>query len=127
MTMFRPVGARFARSVFGLLTIWCLGCASLDSVIQQLTGFGDRSTAACMTANESAPPSVEMALAPQPKASQTGDAGCGCTQCVGVETAPLSLVAAAQPTPDTFAETLGGPLSDNREPLVPPPQGLSIG
>lgn len=53
--------------------------------------------------------------------------GCGCMHCVGVEPAPPSLAVAPQPTPETFAEIRGGPLTDVREPLVPPPQARSIG
>lgn len=118
---------RIARLAFGLLAIWCLGCGAFDSLIQQLAGPGSRTQASCMTANESPQPESANAETLRAEAHPTGDVGCGCTHCVGVEPVSLPLAAAPQPTPETFAEILGGPSKDGREPLVPPPQISSIG
>jgi hypothetical protein len=126
--MLHSVPLRLTRSVFGLFTIWCLGCASFDSLIQQLVSGGASQSGSCMTTNESPrQPLTGSAVVADATADQRAIDGCGCTQCVGVETAVPSLAPTPQPTPDTFAEVLGAPLSDNSEPLVPPPQALSIG
>jgi hypothetical protein len=125
--MLHSVPLRLARSVFGLFTIWCLGCASFDSLIQQIVSGGASQAGSCMTASESPAQDTNAGNAVAAVQTEQRSEGCGCTQCVGVYPAPLTQAVAPQSIPDTFAELVGGPLTDNREPLVPPPQVSSIG
>jgi hypothetical protein len=80
-----------------------------------------------MTASESPAQDTNAGSSVASVQTERRSEGCGCTQCVGVYPAPLTQVVAPQSIPDTFAELVGGPLTDNREPLVPPPQVSSIG
>jgi hypothetical protein len=125
--MLIPVSLRLTRSVFGLFTIWCLGCASFDSLIEQLLSGRAGTASSCMTATESPVQHSNAHGAVTAVKNEKESNGCGCTQCVGVDPAPMPQAAPARSLPDTFAELPGPPLTDNREPLVPPPQLSSIG
>lgn len=115
-----------SRAVFGVLSIWCLGCSSLDIIIDRLV-HGDIATAGCVMADDPPVPSEsgrESRI--QQRADAAALAGCGCDHCVATPTPATTLAVLPHPTPDTVEHKLGSALSVDREPLVPPPIGRTI-
>lgn len=119
--MLGSLSTRLSRAVFGALSIWCLGCTSLDIIIDRLV-LGDAPTTGCVMADD-APAQSGSTGTPrvQQSADSSGLAGCGCDHCIAVQTPGTGLAVVTHPTPETIEHKLGSALSVDREPLVPPP------
>jgi hypothetical protein len=127
MSRRRPFSRRALTAGIGLLTVWCLGCSSLDLLAE--TWFqGD---AECMafdrndegaggsTVSESARPGSQASVSEQ-------DAhDCGCASC-HAPPAPLSVVASVPPVgPFVAAAGVRLPPSVRPDPLIPPPEVIA--
>src|SRR5258705_9109758 len=124
--MIASLPTRLSRAVFGLLSIWCLGCTSLDIIIDRLV-HRDAATSGCVMADD-APVQGSSDRTPtvQPSADRSVVAGCGCDHCVAVQTPATAVAVAPLPTPDAVEHRLGNPLDVSQEPLVPSPLAGTI-
>jgi hypothetical protein len=101
--------------------MWCLGCTSLDIIIEQLVR-GDAPTSSwVMTDDAPARSGTDGAPSVTASADDSVLAGCGCDHCIAVQTPATTLAALQHPTPESVDDELGNALSVDREPLVPPP------
>ncbi|HEU4996136.1 MAG TPA: hypothetical protein VFT29_15070, partial [Gemmatimonadaceae bacterium] len=119
--MIGSLPTRVSRAVFGLLSIWCLGCTSLDVIIDRLVHH-DAAASGCVMADD-APVQGSGNGTPtmQPSVDHSVVAGCGCDHCIAVQTPATAVAVAPLPTPDAVEHRLGNQLDVAREPLVPPP------
>lgn len=119
--MLRSLPTRLSRAVVGVLSVWCLGCTSLDIIIDRLV-HGGATMAGCVRA-EDAPVEPGRDGVPTVQQSEADPAfeGCGCSQCIAVQAPATALARAPHPTPNAVEQQLGGALRVDREPLVPPP------
>ncbi|MEX2154204.1 MAG: hypothetical protein WD825_12765 [Gemmatimonadaceae bacterium] len=124
--MLRSLSTRISRAVFGVLSIWCLGCSSLDIIIDRLVHGGGDASGCVMSDDAPAPAGGDGTSIVEPTRDRTGLDGCGCDRCVAVQTPATGLAATPHPTPESVEHRLGSALSVYREPLVPPPIGLTI-
>ena len=119
--MLRSFPTRLSRAVVGVLSMWCLGCTSLDILIDRLV-HGNVPMSECAKADD-APAQSGTDGAPSVKTSADDPmlGGCGCDHCIAVQTPATTLAAVQHPTPETVEHKPGSALSVAREPLVPPP------
>lgn len=117
----RSLWTRIARAVFGLLSIWCLGCTAFDPIVDRLIGAGEASRASCMTMTEGTSESATGVAAGAASVDEPGEPGCGCTHCASVQAPTWTVAVVPHATPETAARRLGSALTDDREPSVPPP------
>jgi hypothetical protein len=103
----------------GLLTVWCLGCTSLDSLVETLVS-GDCDAAMTMAAVQDGQTSPTSAIGPTAISPAHVDA-CGCVSC-HAPSPPLALVAdATSPTPQVDAQAVSRPASVTHDLLTRPP------
>ena len=124
---------RVLHALTALVTVWCLGCAAFDPLLDGL--LGSRVGTGMLCASDSlrdVPTAATLDLAREdgaqavaaPAEGSVPRAGvvCGCQSCYA--TAPVLLAVAPDPllppSAPLFEPSL--PTSIEREPLVPPPQ-----
>lgn len=120
--MLRSLATRTSRVVLGALSIWCLGCASLDIVLDQLL-LGGATSELCVMPGDTAQQSLGDRVSTIRQSDDAPADACGCDHCVAVRAAVASAVAPQRLTPDSVAHVPGDAPSVIREPLVPPPIG----
>lgn len=124
--MRRSLGVRLSRAGFGLLAIWCLGCTSFDVLLDQMFSEQVAAGVTCAMSEAARPPSADGASAVRASPDESGSPSCECSHCVGAQSDATTVAVAPQPTPDTIQHQLGSALSFEREPLVPPPIGITV-
>jgi hypothetical protein len=124
--MLGPLSTRLSRAVFGVLSIWCLGCSSLDIIIDRLVHGGAQTSECAMSDDAPAQVNTDGISAVQASSDRAPLAGCGCDHCVAVQTPATTLAAIPHPTPEDVEHHLGSAISVFREPLVPPPIARTI-
>jgi hypothetical protein len=120
------LSTRMSRAVFGVLSIWCLGCSSLDIIIDRLVHGGGQATGCAMSDDAPVQSNSDDTSVVQSSPDRTGLAGCGCDHCVAVQTPATEIAVIPHPTPESVEHNLGSALSVYREPLVPPPIAPAI-
>ena len=128
---------RLARVAIAVITVWCLGCESFES----LAGSVDRTSSSRMNCGSdqtgSAVPSISDPVAAEAGGSShdrtvraldendPGSYSCSCSSCSSVS--PVTIAFALSPVPAPEVILTSAPLFESvkREPLVPPPQLLS--
>lgn len=124
--MLGSLSVRASRAVIGVLSVWCLGCSSLDVVIDRLVHGEAEANGCVMTDAAPTQSDTDGVQVVQPRPDRTAVVGCGCDHCVAVQTPATGLAAIPQPIPESVEHRLGSALSVYREPLVPPPIGSAI-
>jgi hypothetical protein len=115
-----------SRAVFGVLSIWCLGCSSLDIIIDRLVHGGAQTSECAMSDDAPAQSNTDGIPIVQASPDRTSLGGCGCDHCVAVQTPATVLAAIPHPTPEGVEHHVGSAPSVYREPLVPPPITAAI-
>jgi hypothetical protein len=126
-----PFSLRLSRAVVGLVTVWCLGCSSYESILTSLLGGRAVGMMACDT--ETATPSGRRVtdappgpLANNPTVSAPAEArgfDCGCGRSCHAPAPPVAVVPQPPALPsaaDQLAPT--APAAIARTPLLPPPE-----
>src|SRR5438045_7352340 len=126
--MMESPSARVSRAVVGVLSIWCLGCTSLDIIIDRLV-HGDAPIGGCVIAEDvpsPAQPSSNGAPTVQPSPEHSAAVGCGCDHCIAVQSPASAVAVLPHPTPDNGEQRFDSVPDVYREPLVPPPIARTI-
>ena len=114
----RRLALVLGRSLIALLTVWCLGCSSFETLLASWTDRGPSQAAAYVTAEEG--PST-------PSGTVGDDAGrddtCPCVHCAGARPVRPPVTSQVHPVPDTYPAAPPSFASVEHEPLVPPPRG----
>lgn len=114
---------KLANPLFAILAVWCLGCTSLDPLLDFAFGNQTRSQASCMTSDTGGNAEQGVAFSAAPVSDRDGFAdACGCSHCVGVQASAASVSPLSPPQPEVAVEKLGRALRADPKPLVPPPQ-----
>ena len=116
---------RTGHPMFAILAIWCMGCSSFDTLLDQAFGGSASAQSVCMTADVSQDLATQALIpAVQAEGDQGDELGCGCSHCVGVSAVAASASIVGHPTPEALIGKIGRALRADRQPLVPPPQGI---
>lgn len=122
---------RLTRALVGLVTVWCLGCSSYESIVASLLGAPSGSMMAC---GDESPVAPQIGAAPSEQSatravatiaatneSRSFDCGCGGScHAPSPQAAAVSSQTAPIPVALQFAPT--APTSLTRAPLLPPPE-----
>ena len=111
----RRLSVRITRSLTAFFAVWCLGCSSLNVLLDRLTGGSDTTVASCMSMGEQPDAVAGITIA-----SHRADA-CGCDHCVAVQGPPAVIARASEPIPHAIVRVVAFPPSVGRTPLHPPP------
>src|SRR5438105_4101874 len=106
---------RVTHVLTALLTVFCLGCESFDSLLDALVHRAGSAQVSCMTM------SADDSGTPDASAVTAVSASCGCDHCAAVQVAPPPPPIVPLPTPTEVVAVLGSALTVARPPLVPPP------
>ena len=120
--MLRSLIVRTSRAILGVLSIWCLGCTSLDIVLSEVL-CGSASAAACVTPTDAAEQTAGDSVSSVRQADDGRQTACGCDHCVAVQAPAAFAAAPPRLTPESVAHVPSDAPSVFREPLVPPPIG----
>jgi hypothetical protein len=122
---------RVGRGLTALITVWCLGCAGFEPIVDSLLGFGTASGMACASETNATGTMSAMDMAKMPQSSSSVSApsdghrgfDCGCGQsCQSASPAQASAPPQIGPAPRLAAADVPQLRSVARAPLLPPPQ-----
>ena len=116
-----------------LVTVWCLGCAAFDPLLDALLGSrpgmgmrcasdGGSDVPTAATLNMAREDSLQVRADPSEGSEQTDGVVCGCQSCYAPAPALLPVALDPLPPPAALVFEPSAPASIEREPLVPPPQ-----
>ena len=122
---------RSTKALVGLVTIWCLGCSSYESILTSLFGMQAAATMTCdsgmgadsdrvamhaASANERSAPAVSV-----PRDARGFD--CGCGRSCHAPAPHLAVVSPpTAPVPEAIQFAPSAPSTIARAPLLPPPE-----
>ena len=132
----RRHSSRTCRVLYGLtalVTVWCLGCAAFDPLLDGLFGPQVGAGMLCASDNSSYLPSAttlstaredapEATAAPADGSAPPSGLVCGCQSCYAPAPALFAVAPDPPPSPRALVFEPSAPASIEREPLVPPPQ-----
>lgn len=128
MTLYAALLLRSTRALVGLVTIWCLGCASFEPLLASLLGGSASTLMSCdleiqagSVATSGATDAHSIGTVSPTTQSRSFDCGCGgachapspASKAPATSVSPLARIAQFEPS---------APLSVVRIPLVPPPK-----
>ncbi|HVT40297.1 MAG TPA: hypothetical protein VHE78_14745 [Gemmatimonadaceae bacterium] len=131
--MYRRVSPalRAGRALTALVTVWCLGCAGFEPLLNALLGSNAGSRMACTSEagradEQSAMDGSDLPMhsaAVSPPADDHRGFDCGCGQsCQATSLASQAIAPRTDPTPRVAANDVKQPPSVVRTPLPPPPE-----
>src|SRR5438128_96305 len=108
---------RATRALAGLVTVWCLGCAGYEQLLNPLVG-GDVASMSCATAMSG----DHIQLSVSATSTHEGfDCGCG-GMCHALSPAPVVAPGAHTAVPMIAVRAPTAPVGVTRVPLLPPPE-----
>ncbi len=123
--------SRVFRALTAIVTVWCLGCAGFEPLIDALQT--DRGEASSSCANEARMSGTDDAqdvghtrtMRVGAAADDHGHLGCACgTSCLTTLLSPVRVAGSGAPVPAIDQDVARAPASTVRPPLLPPPQQL---
>lgn len=115
--------ARAMRGLIAVLTVWCIGCSSFESMLESWMSEDGSASASCMGGEGKSASDTKSANIAVKSAAVPGiQVGCGCADCIAAEPVVLSLIGAQQATPQAPVGPVPAFLGIAREPQVPPPR-----
>ena len=121
--MLRSLATRTSRAVFGVLSVWCLGCTSLDIVLDELLHGGAPAIECVMVGDADAKAPTDGAPNVRASGNRSLLDACGCDHCVAVRANVASSAMPRLTAPEAVAHKPVIAPNVVREPLVPPPIG----
>lgn len=120
---------RLTRAIVGLVTVWCLGCSSYESILASILGtsagmtcgsdaISDSDPAAKAAPSDGGQASVSISA---PANERAYDCGCG-GSCHAPSPRSLATTIATSPIPTVEPFAPAAPQSITRAPLLPPPE-----
>ena len=118
-----------ARALTAFLTVWCLGCAAFDPVIDSLLGQ-KTTTASCLSEMvESGQTAGSDGLTISPSVNGADSelcCGCGCGSCHSVSPQATDVAAVVAATPRAISLVERRLASVTRAPVAPPPEHRAL-
>jgi hypothetical protein len=121
---------RLTRATVGLVTVWCLGCSSYESILGSFFGTPARAMTACSgeTSTTSAKAAPTAGASGKPVASvlamnDTSSFDCGCGGSCYAPSPDLPAMSAPKAVIQIALQLApSAPVSVTRTPLLPPPE-----